>query len=129
VNDAGAEPLDVFIRWRTHQGTWITVASFSNVGNNTYSYTPSGNDWLWGNTTYTWSINVTDGTSWTNKTYTFNTNGKRYDVNNDNITNFQDTGLVWVHRTGLLPYDGLYDVNQDGEVNFQDAGLIWANRN
>jgi hypothetical protein len=53
---------------------------------------------------------------------------KIYDVNHDGKVNFQDAGLVWVHRTSLVPYDGLYDVNQDGQVNFQDAGLTWVNR-
>jgi len=51
-----------------------------------------------------------------------------YDVNHDGTVNFQDAGLVWVHRTSLVPYDGLYDVNQDGQVNFQDAGLVWVHR-
>jgi len=54
--------------------------------------------------------------------------GNRYDVNSDDIVNFQDAGLVWVHQTSLVPYDVVYDVNQDGKVNYQDAGLTWANR-
>ena len=73
-------------------------------------------------------MNITDGTNWTNETYNYTTGGSRYDVNNDNKVNFQDAGLVWIHRTSEVPYDGLYDVNKDGQVNFQDAGLTWVNR-
>jgi hypothetical protein len=120
--------MTVTLRWRNHIGVWITLITYPDVNNGAYSFTPSGNDWIWGNTTYTWSVNVTDGVSWTNETYTYKTRGSRYDVNNNDIVNFQDAGLVWVHRTSLVPYDGLYDVNHDGQVNFQDAGLTWVNR-
>ena len=128
VNDTEAEPLNILIQWKNHTGQWITLVTYIGVGNGTYSYLPSGNDWIWGNTTYLWSVNVTDGIEWTNRTYMYTTKGSRYDVNNNNIVNFQDAGLVWVHRTSITPYDGLYDVNQDGQVNFQDAGLTWVHR-
>ena len=121
-------PIDVFIGWKNHTGLWVTLATYLAVKNGSYNVTSSGNDWIWGNTTYTWGVNVTDGTAWTNRTYSYTTKGSRYDVNNNNIVNFQDAGLVWVHRTSITPYDGLYDVNQDGQVNFQDAGLTWVHR-
>jgi parallel beta-helix repeat protein len=129
VQDFDGDLMDVFIQWKNHTREWVTLQSYRGADNGTYTFVPSGNDWIWGNTTYTWSVNVTDGTSWTNETYTFTTSGSRYDVNNNDIVNFQDAGLVWVHRTSLVPYDGLYDVNQDGKVNFQDAGLTWTHRN
>ena len=72
---------------------------------------------------------VTDGTYWTNKTYHYTTRGNRYDVNNNDMVNFQDADLVWIHRTSEVDYDGIYDVNQNDVVNFQDAGLTWINRN
>ncbi len=128
INDNEGDLMNLFIRWRSHQGTCITLISFNDVGNKTYQHTPTGNDWIWGNTTFTWSMNVTDGISWTNETYTFTTGGSRYDVNNNGVVNFQDAGIVWTHRTSIVPYDGLYDVNQDGQVNFMDAGLTWVNR-
>ena len=84
--------------------------------------------WIWGNTTYIWSVNVTDGFYWTNETYKFTTDGSRYDVSNNNIVNFQDAGLCWINRDTVVDYDGLYDVNHNGIVNFQDAGLCWVNR-
>jgi hypothetical protein len=121
--------MDVYIRWRNHTGEWVTLATFLGVQNGSYTVTPVGNDWIWGSTTYVWSVNVTDGITWTNQTYLYTTKGSRYDVNNNNKVNFQDVGLVWIHRTSVSPNDGLYDVNQDGKVNFKDAGLTWTHRN
>jgi hypothetical protein len=129
VEDPDGDPVNVYIRLKNHTGTWVTLESYLMVGNGIYVYTPPyENDWIWGNTTYTWSVNVTDGITWTNQTYVFTTKGSRYDVNNNDKVNFQDAGLVWTHRTSAVPYDGLYDVNQDGKVNFQDAGLTWVHR-
>ena len=42
--------------------------SANNVGNGTYNVGVSGLSY---NTTYTWQVNVTDGTNWANKTCTF----------------------------------------------------------
>jgi parallel beta-helix repeat protein len=148
VDDPNNDTLDVYIKWKviceccinnsnccySYDDDWITVKNFTGVANGTYEFIPSDdvtiwlNDWIWGNTTYIWSVNVTDGTFWTNETYQYTTGGSRYDVNNNDLVNFQDAGLVWVHRTSEVCYDGLYDVNQDGQVNFQDAGLTWVNR-
>jgi hypothetical protein len=130
VADLNGNSLSISVRWMNHQNTWVTLETFTGVYNGSYSYIPPNtNDWIWGNTTYVWSVNVTDGITWTNQTFLYITNGSRYDVNNNGLVNFQDAGLVWIHRTNLVPYDGLYDVNQDGQVNFQDAGLAWVNRN
>jgi Periplasmic copper-binding protein (NosD) len=129
VTDLNNDPLDVSFHWKNHTGTWMTLQTYTGVGNGTYTFIPpTTNEWIWGNTIYKWSVNVTDGLIWTNETYTYTTSGSRYDVNNNDIVNFQDAGLVWVHRSSLVPYDSLYDVNQDGQVNFQDAGLTWVNR-
>ena len=55
-----------------------------------------------------------------------------YDVNRNEIINFQDAGLTWIYITTPEIHnefgDLLYDVNYDGQVNFQDCGLIWVNR-
>jgi archaellin len=77
-------------------------------------------------TTYRWYVNATDGITWTNHKYVFTTKESRYDVNNNNVVNFQDAGLVWIHRTTQALYDELYDVNQDGKVNYQDVGITWT---
>jgi FG-GAP repeat len=129
VEDGNSDLMDIHIKWKNHEAQWVTLQTYTNIMNGTYNFIPpASNDWIWGNTIYTWSVNVTDGYNWTNETYTYRTGGSRYDVNNNDIVNFQDAGLVWVHRTSLVPYDGLYDINQDNQVNFQDAGLTWVNR-
>lgn len=128
IIDLDGDSMDVYIRWKNHTGDWLTPQSYFDVTDGTYEYIPSGNNWIWGDTTYTWSVNVTDGKSWTNETYIYTTGGSRYDVSNNGEVNFQDAGLCWIHRDTVAPYDGLYDVNQNGVVNFQDAGIVWINR-
>jgi len=94
--------FDVYIRWKNHDDIWVTLNSYLSVGSGNYNYTipvpPVSNDWIWGETTYIWSVNVTDGNNWNNKTYYFTTSGSRYDVNNDDKVNFQDAGLIWINR-------------------------------
>ena len=129
VEDPDMDTMDVYFYWKNHDGEWTMLQVYGSVSDGVYAYIPPNeNAWLWGNTTYTWSVNVTDGTYWTNKTFTFTTGGSRYDVNNDDTVNFIDAGIVWVHRTTNALYDGLYDVNGDGTVNFIDAGKTWVNR-
>jgi parallel beta-helix repeat protein len=131
--DVTGYTLQVTFKWLNHTSTspaWQEVASF-DVMCGRFECNPaelSGTPWIWGNTTYTWSVNITNGISWTNKTFTFTTDGNRYDVNNNDEVSFVDAGLVWIHRTSRVEYDGLYDVNQDGVVNFVDAGLTWTHR-
>ncbi len=126
--------LDIHVRWLNHTPHipyWDELVSWSSQSTGRFEFYPQDiprTQWIWGNTTYTWSVNVTDGISWTNETFWFITGGSRYDVNNNDVVNFQDAGLVWVHRTSIAPYDGLYDINQDDQVNFMDAGLTWVNR-
>jgi hypothetical protein len=133
VEDLDADMMDIQIRWRQndyyHYGEWITLQTYSGVSNGTYNYVPlAENNWIWGNTTYFWSVNVTDGFIWTNETFQYFTNSSRYDVDNDKKVTFRDSGLVWMYRTSEADYEGIYDVNQDGEVNLQDSGLTWINR-
>jgi len=128
VEDLDSDLMDVFFSWKNHDDEWVILTTYYQVGNGVYHVTNlTGDDWKWGNTIYYWGIKVNDGICWTNVTYHFTTSGSRYDVNSNDIVNFQDAGLVWIHRTSEFPYAGIYDVNQDGKVNFQDAGLIWIN--
>jgi len=133
IEDPDNDTMDVYIRWRKHDyyhfGEWVTLQTYTGVGNGTYNFIPPDeNDWIWGNTTYTWSVNITDGLHCTNETYQYTTKGSRYDVSNNDIVNFQDAGLVWIHRDGEADYDGIYDVTNNGEINFMDAGKTWINR-
>jgi parallel beta-helix repeat protein len=130
VKDVDGDSMNVLIRWKNHLGVWETLETFSAVGNgvyNTMNFT--SNYWTRGNTTYTWSINVTDGSVWINQTYTFTTGGSRYDVDNNGIVDFRDAGLCWAQRTSFPSQDDLiYDVDGNGIIDFRDAGLCWSNR-
>ena len=52
-------------------GVWSELGRYTNVGNGTYNQTTTSmNDY---STEYCWNVSATDGTNWTNKTYTFTT--------------------------------------------------------
>ena len=60
------------ISFRTNAGgTWQTITSYSNVGNGPRNASPVNMDSY--NTLYWWSANCSDGTGWTNMTYSFTT--------------------------------------------------------
>lgn len=89
---------------------------------------------IWGNTTYYWWVNVTDGVDWVNNSYWYNTIASagganaRYDVNRDNAVDVFDLNKDWSKRAGQASYDNLYDVNNDGTVDVFDLNTIWSNR-
>jgi hypothetical protein len=70
VNDTNADAMNVTFR-TTASGAWATIGSNNSVYNGTYRQTPSNMNSY--GTTYYWSVNVTDGTVWTNATYSFTT--------------------------------------------------------
>ena len=70
VNDTNADSMTVTFRTNA-SGSWTNIGSNNSVYNGTYSQTPSNMNSL--GTTYYWSVNVTDGTAWTNATYNFTT--------------------------------------------------------
>ncbi|MBE3142278.1 MAG: carboxypeptidase regulatory-like domain-containing protein, partial [Thermoplasmata archaeon] len=53
ISDLEGSMMDVDVKWKNHTGTWITLATSLGVSNGTYTFLPTGNDWVWGNTTYT----------------------------------------------------------------------------
>jgi len=132
TQDPDQDTMNISFRWKDHTHKWNTLITYGTTGNGTYEYIPPGcTDWIWGNTTYTWSVNVTDGKEWTNQTYIYTTLGSRYDVTNDNKVNYLDALTTWNYRTNNpsgYPYDGLYDVNDDDKINYFDALMVWANR-
>lgn len=89
---------------------------------------------IWGNTTYYWWVNVTDGNDWVNNSYNFSTivsasgADARYDINKDNAVDVFDLNDDWSKRAGQASYDNLYDVNNDGVVDVFDLNEIWTER-
>jgi hypothetical protein len=69
VNDTNADAMNVTFRTNA-SGSWATIGSNNSVYNGTYRQSSNMNSY---GTTYYWSVNVTDGTVWTNATYSFTT--------------------------------------------------------
>jgi len=65
-----ADPNGDLMNFSVYTSPDIGSGGLTNQGNGTYTLPVSGLDY---NTTYTWHVNVTDGVSWTNVTYTFTT--------------------------------------------------------
>jgi len=82
--------------------------------------------WRWGNTSYWWSVNVTDGNLWVNRTYEYKTDHSRYDVDLNGNVFVGDLSSVWANRG--LGYLGLYDVDANDNIFVGDLSAIWANR-
>ena len=123
------EIITISFFWKNHINEWNKLGEFQDVNSGNYYLNGlHSTDWILGNTKYEWSVNITDGDGWYNKTFSYTAGGSRYDVNNDGSVNFQDAGVVWIHRTSVEKYEPLYDVNSDGVVNFQDAGVVWIHR-
>ncbi len=135
INGTG---LDVYFYWYNMTpmtDAWELVTNWSGQDTNRFNYTTLWtNGWVWGNTVYHWRVNVTDGVTWTNNSYQYNTtqlaNGAdaRYDVSNDDWVDGSDLLNDYAHRTGETTYDGIYDVNTDDWVDGTDLLLIYANR-
>ena len=95
-------------------------------------------EFIWGNTTYNWTVNVTDGSTWINYSYWYTTKefasgaNARYDMVADDDVDVQDALLTWNNREGIAGYvyNGIYNVaGNDRDVDVQDALTVWNNRN
>jgi len=84
------------------------------------------NEFIWGGTRYNWTVNITDGTNWLNKSFWFETEGSRYDVDNDDSVFVGDLNAVWAARSG--DYDNFFDTDDDGSIFVGDLNTVWANR-
>jgi hypothetical protein len=70
VNDQNADTMDITLRTNA-TGTWTTLGTNTSVTNGTYRQMTTTMNNL--STTYYWSVNATDGETWTNITYSFTT--------------------------------------------------------
>ena len=95
-------------------------------------------EFLWGNISYEWAVNVTNGTVWENRSYIYTTEqtvdsaNARYDVNNDDTVDIFDCLYVWNNRDGEASYNGIYDVSDGGVgnelIDVFDVMYIWNNK-
>jgi len=126
--------LDVYIYfWNRTPATetWSLLANWIGGSAGRYEVlnldTINGtNEFIWGNTTMYWSVNVTDGASWLNKSYWYNTTGSRYDIDNNDNVFVGDLSEVWANRGGT--FDGYYDTDNNDNIFVGDLSTIWANR-
>ena len=131
VNGTNLDIYFYFYNMTPVTDTWTQFANWTGVSTQRYeftNFTDMGNDWIWGNTSYQWTVNVTDGSTWLNTSYHYTTTGSRYDVSNNGDVNVQDLSYTWGNRDGVKPYDGLYDVNNNEVINVQDLSYIWNSR-
>jgi hypothetical protein len=102
-------------------GTYVCNQTFNNSQR-------FNTKWRWGDTTYYWYVNVTDGTVWVNETYSYTSGSSRYDANTDYTVDVFDLSTTWANRAGIETYLGIYDVNADSIVDVFDLSAVWANR-
>jgi hypothetical protein len=101
------------VTFRTNAtGTWANIGSNNSIYNGTYSQTNSSmNNY---NTTYWWSVNVTDGTLWTNVTYNFTTVTQtlyeRYNTGDTGAWGFE--GNDWSAQTFTVGNTGTNESHQ-----------------
>lgn len=135
--------IDVnFTFYNLTTGVWEILSTFSNEDTGRLetldlSTINGSTEFIWGNTTYNWAVNATDGTNWENISYTYNTtqlvsgNDARFDVNNDGSSiDVFDLNIAWSNRDGVATYNKIYDINNDksgdGSVDVFDLNAIWA---
>lgn len=139
VSGTNIDAYIYFVNMTPKTDTWTLVNSWSGISSQRIEYTSLDTfgretEFIWGNTTYTWSVNITDGGTWINKTYTFSTkeivdgSNARHDINNDDTVDVFDLNNCWTNREGEAPFDGIYDVNTDDEIDVFDLNNIWSNR-
>jgi len=89
----------------------IGCGSDTDVSNATYSVSVTGLDW---NTVYTWYVNVTNGSGWTNETFTFTTISQPdiVYVDDDYDSSTPDYGIYNFSKI----QDGIDAVSEDGTV-------------
>jgi len=96
VNDTNTDAMDITFRTNA-TGSWGDIGSNNSVYNGTYAQTNSSMDGS--NTKYWWSVNVTDGSFWTNQTYSFTTAAV---LSFGSATMFNDTVMVTDASTDVL---------------------------
>jgi hypothetical protein len=73
INDADGQPMNISLR-TNFSGAWVTFNESNGLANGTYSFTNTS--WISGlGQRVFWSVNLTDGIYWVNRSYWFTTEG------------------------------------------------------
>ena len=107
--DINSELMNIIFKTNA-TGSWQVIGSNNSVSNGVYQQTYTFPDY---DTTYWWSVNCTDGTSWTNQTYSFTTRPENY-------ISILSTPLP-ANGEGNIP---IGDVNLTITVNDPDGNLM-----
>ncbi len=114
VNDAEGDTMNITFRTNA-TGTWGDIGSNNSVSNGTYYQTNSSMNSY--STKYWWSVNCTDGTSWTNETYHFTTRDPTVSISIDQST----YGFTGTKALNIVCYTNetnpnYFGITNDGEV-------------
>lgn len=115
--------------WRSNSsGAWVTFGSTTSISNNT-NISKSNSNFSATNTKYWWSVNLTDGTNWTNATYHFTT---RNDFTPDAPASFSAVAnnktkitLTWTDHTYSDSTRVEWHTVADGSWNVGDHNLLY----
>jgi len=120
--------------------TWTLLQNWSSVGTGRFNVTNLsdiglGTEFLWGNTTYTWSVNVTNCNTWVNETYTYTTDADasgynaRFDIENDDDVDIFDCVVIYTRYNDGYAYDKYYDTEGDLDVDIFDVVEVYNEYN
>lgn len=114
VNDPEGDTMNITFRTNA-TGTWSDIGSNNSVGNGTYYQTSLNMNSY--STKYWWSVNCTDGNSWTNETYYFTARNPIVSIN-INQSNYGFTGVKGLntvcHTNETNP--NYFGITNNGEI-------------
>lgn len=116
VNDPEGETMDITFRSNA-TGAWANIGSNNSVGNGTY-YQSSLNMNSY-STKYWWSVNCTDGNSWSNDTYYFTTRNPIISIS----INQSNYGFTEVKGLNTICYTNETNSNYFGITNNGEAAV------
>jgi len=124
ITDVDGDPMAVYFRTNA-TGMWQDIKNYTNAEDGTYTCIPDCMNML--GTKYYWSIHVTDGDSWTNKTCSFTTTSKVLRYKWESRTR-PSTGSVLIAD---IDGNGLEEVVHAGEggvsvLNGTDGSIVWS---
>jgi hypothetical protein len=116
VCDPEGDTMDITFRTNA-TGTWENIGSNNSVDNGTYYQTSLNMDNY--NTKYWWSVNCTDGNSWSNDTYYFTTRDPVISIN----INQSNYDYIGVKGLNAICYTNETNPNYFGITNDGEAAI------